>query len=167
MPCINQLNPQLYKYFLKGAAFNFKRKVIVGKPGIKFEKKNLVGANLAQSNLKMSAILKSDSKWANFEQSNLQYGQLHKTNFANSNFESAIFLNTAILDDNDFNKVNFLGADIRGANLTKFSNLESAFFEDAKYNTIEFILNGITYSPTKFPPDFDPVAAGMIEQNHL
>lgn len=180
MSCINTLNPQVYKYFLRGAKMNYIGTTFGRKDGVSIISKDLIGANLrevaahrsyfANTNASKADLSHSDIQSffpteANFQNARLFGSDLTFANLRNTNFENADLRNSRL------NNVNLAGTKfyhckLQGANLIDVGIINMAKFGGAFYNTIEFTHDGITYPPTQFPANFDPEAAGIIEQNY-
>lgn len=181
MSCINSLNPQLYKYFLKGAKTHHTAEILDRNHGISFFSKNLVGANLKESTFHMSHfgdgdVSYADMSAADFDSSSLSETTFKKTSLSGSNLsncslrsnylEMCNLMNANLLGANLFS-AKFYRCNLQGAAINSLTNIVDVEFSESIYNTIEFTANDITYTPTQFPQGFDPKTAAMIEQNHL
>ncbi len=112
----------------------------------------LINANLSGANLSGVYLNKANLSGANLSGTNLTYASLQGAKFINSN------LRNAILYADRLNNCSFCGADLRGTIFIPSnpdalsSKLSSANFKKAYFDK----------QTTKFPPNFNPVDAGMI-----
>lgn len=170
MPCINSLNPQLYKYFLKGANLVLKENDVEYR-GVHLPMKNLIGANLENSKLQDANFMGANLQYANIQKVDLQNSQLQEAKFqyanlSSSNLWGSDMWNTNLQYTNTHNTI-LWAVDLQGADLSTTINLDQAVLNNAKYSTSEFTQFGITCGKTKFSTNFSPKDAWMTEQNHL
>jgi len=117
----------------------------------------LRGADLSDANLGAADLIKADMIKAN-----LRDADLHATNL------QFVDLSWADLDGADLSKADLRAANLHNANLINadlhWANLSGAKLVDAKLSGAN--LNGLIYNmDTKWPKDFDYVAAGIVLGN--
>jgi uncharacterized protein YjbI with pentapeptide repeats len=140
--------------------------------GANLEGANLEGANLEGANLEGAILRKANLEGANLEGANLEEAILWKANLG-----KAKLLGNAYLAGANLAGAYLAGAYLEGANL-KGAYLEGAYLAGAKLGKAN--LEGAKYTdentkpevceqiylkppcPTKFPSEFDPIAAKMV-----
>lgn len=121
---------------------------------------DFAGANFSSASLEGAGLADGNFERANFERADLYWVIAFGANFRSAN------LRLADLRGADLNEVDFSGADLQGANLgldnlNGSTSVLGANFETAILAAAVFA--GAKYSSaTRFPPGFDPVAAGML-----
>lgn len=118
---------------------------------------NLQGSNFSMADMREADVQSDDATGALFVGANLRgarlSGFLRKANFSNADLQGARLsgdFSEAILDAANLSCTDLTGSIFDGADLSR-SNLRHAQLTSARYSAL-----------TKFPPDFDPVASGMV-----
>jgi len=112
--------------------------------GANLDRTNLSRVNLGGANLESVHLLNADLRFSNLAGAWLRYSDLRGADLTGADLRGADLLKT------NLGGANFSRADISGANLL-MSNLSGIKLRGAKYD-----------NTTKWPPDFDPVAAGAV-----
>ena len=117
---------------------------------------NLKKADLSYADLRESCLIRAELSGANLTGANLAFAELSRVNFALAQLREANF-NGACLNK----------AYLTGANLTKvdlsYSDLTGTYLIGVDLSKAN--LNGAIYdNDTSFPPNFDPISAGMLRE---
>jgi uncharacterized protein YjbI with pentapeptide repeats len=112
--------------------------------GCNFTEANFQGADLRESNLSRCNLSRVNFKGARLRRTNLIGSTLQGADFQGANLYRAKLIRSD-LQNADFGRADLrIGADLREANITN-TNFKGALYDEY----------------TKFPPFFDPIAAGM------
>jgi uncharacterized protein YjbI with pentapeptide repeats len=126
---------------------------------------NLSGANLGGANLSHADLRGANLSDANLGDANLGDANLSGANLGGANLSHAD-LRAADLRDADLTGADLRDADLRDADLTGADLRGGLQRVGARYGGADLTgtdLRGAKYSAdTKFPPNFDPKAAGMV-----
>jgi uncharacterized protein YjbI with pentapeptide repeats len=107
-------------------------------------------ANLAQADLRHQSLSPADLTGANLRKALLDWVYLGDANLQKANLEYAS-LHAASLQGSDLRRANLTGTDLREAFLHETTRLENAILTNTFYD-----------STTRWPPGFDPQAAGAL-----
>lgn len=120
---------------------------------------NLKNADLSDTDLRESSLIRTELSGANLSRANLASADLSRANLAIANLQGANLtgaclnkacLTAANLDKVDLRYANLTGTYLIGVDLSQ-ANLNGALYDD----------------DTDFPPDFDPINAGMLQNYTL
>ncbi len=125
---------------------------------------HLSGATLYHALLPNAYLFDADLSGANLSGASLSSARLSRASLSGANLSGA-YLSNAFLSRADLSGTIIFGADLTGAHLfsSDFSgaDLTGALLKGAKYNSKPYM--DLYRTPTRFPPDLDPKAHGMID----
>jgi uncharacterized protein YjbI with pentapeptide repeats len=143
---------------------------------------------LSEANLERANLSWVRASWSSFSRANLDHAILVRGRFNHAEMSGATLRNAALMDMRlrrakcigvDFSHSAMQGSDMRKANLTRCqfeevflaadlrkADLRGADFSKAKYLEHSDLTGSVINNETKWPPGFDPVAAGAVVKEY-